>query len=46
MKVRASIKAMCEGCKIVRRKKRKGVRTINVLFVRCQKNPRHNQRQG
>ncbi|MGY8652676.1 MAG: 50S ribosomal protein L36 [Verrucomicrobiia bacterium] len=37
MKVRASIKPLCEHCKIVRRK--------GVVRVLCT-NPRHKQRQG
>jgi large subunit ribosomal protein L36 len=37
MKVRASVKRLCETCKIVRRN--------NVVRVVC-KNPRHKQRQG
>lgn len=37
MKVRSSVKRMCEGCRIIRRKGR--VRVI------C-KNPRHKQVQG
>jgi large subunit ribosomal protein L36 len=37
MKVRASVKKICEHCKIVRRE--------GVLRVIC-KNPRHKQRQG
>ncbi len=37
MKVKASVKAICEGCKVIRRKGK--VRVI------C-KNPRHKQRQG
>lgn len=37
MKVRASVKKMCENCKIVRRHGR-----IRVI---C-KNPKHKQRQG
>ncbi|NLE68052.1 MAG: 50S ribosomal protein L36 [Lentisphaerae bacterium] len=37
MKVRSSIKRMCERCKIVRRK--------GVVRIRCA-NPRHKQRQG
>jgi large subunit ribosomal protein L36 len=37
MKVRASVKPMCEKCKIVKRK--------NVLRVICT-NPKHKQRQG
>ncbi|RLS59106.1 MAG: 50S ribosomal protein L36 [Planctomycetota bacterium] len=38
MKVRASIKRICEGCKFVRRKGR--------AYVICSNNPRHKQRQG
>ncbi len=37
MKVRASIKKICQWCKIVKRKGR--------LYVIC-KNPKHKQRQG
>jgi len=37
MKVKASIKKICEHCKIIRRH--------GVLRVIC-KNPRHKQRQG
>ncbi|MDZ7331806.1 MAG: 50S ribosomal protein L36 [candidate division KSB1 bacterium] len=37
MKVRSSVKKICEGCKIIKRKGR--------LRVIC-KNPRHKQRQG
>jgi large subunit ribosomal protein L36 len=37
MKVRASVKKICEHCKIIRRE--------GVLRVIC-KNPRHKQRQG
>lgn len=37
MKVRASVKRMCERCKIVRRK--------GVIRVICTE-PRHKQRQG
>ena len=35
MKVRSSIKAMCEGCSIVKRKGR--------VYVICSKNPKHKQ---
>ncbi|KXN90046.1 50S ribosomal protein L36 [Leucoagaricus sp. SymC.cos] len=35
MKVRASVKVMCEGCSIVRRKGR--------VYVVCSKNPKHKQ---
>jgi large subunit ribosomal protein L36 len=38
MKVRSSIKRICEHCKIVRRK--------GVTRIICAKNPRHKQRQG
>jgi len=38
MKVRASIKAMCQHCYVVRRGK--------IRFVYCKKNPKHKQRQG
>jgi len=37
VKVRASVKRICEKCKIVRRR--------GVVFVVCD-NPRHKQRQG
>jgi large subunit ribosomal protein L36 len=37
MKVRPSVKAMCEKCKVIRRHGR--------VMVICQ-NPRHKQRQG
>jgi len=37
MKVRASVKPMCEKCKVIRRR--------GVVLVICQ-NPRHKQRQG
>ncbi|MEM7781921.1 MAG: 50S ribosomal protein L36 [Planctomycetota bacterium] len=38
MKVRASVKRICENCKVVRRK--------GQVFVICTSNPRHKQRQG
>jgi large subunit ribosomal protein L36 len=38
MKVRASVKKLCEHCKIIRRK--------GVVHVICKKNPKHKQRQG
>ncbi len=38
MKVRASIKRICENCRIIRRK--------GVLRVICSTNPKHKQRQG
>lgn len=37
MKVRASVKRICDKCKLVKRR--------GVLFVVCE-NPRHKQRQG
>lgn len=38
MKVRASVKRICENCKIVKRR--------GVVRVICSKNPKHKQRQG
>jgi large subunit ribosomal protein L36 len=38
MKVQASVKKICDGCKIIRRKR--------VIRVICSKNPKHKQRQG
>ncbi|MDP6794764.1 MAG: 50S ribosomal protein L36 [Verrucomicrobiota bacterium] len=38
MKVRASVKRLCEHCRIIRRK--------GVVRVICKANPRHKQRQG
>ena len=38
MKVRSSVKRMCESCKIVRRK--------GVVRVICRSDPKHKQRQG
>ncbi|MBI5865142.1 MAG: 50S ribosomal protein L36 [Planctomycetes bacterium] len=38
MKVRTSVKRICEGCKIVKRR--------GVVKVICKTNPRHKQRQG
>jgi len=38
MKVRSSIKKICENCKIIRRR--------GVVRVICKRNPRHKQRQG
>ncbi|MBI83624.1 MAG: 50S ribosomal protein L36 [Planctomycetaceae bacterium] len=38
MKVKASIRRLCESCRIVRRR--------GVLRVICSSNPRHKQRQG
>ena len=38
MKVRASVKRICEHCKIVKRRGR--------IYVICKRNPRHKQRQG
>lgn len=37
MKVRSSVKKICEHCKLIRR--------AGVLRVICEKNPRHKQRQ-
>jgi len=38
MKIRSSVKRICEHCKIVRRRRK--------LFVICANNPKHKQRQG
>jgi large subunit ribosomal protein L36 len=38
MKVRASVRKLCDNCKIVKRK--------GVVRVICKKNPKHKQRQG
>jgi large subunit ribosomal protein L36 len=38
MKVRASVKPRCDGCKVIRRKR--------VVMVICSKEPKHKQRQG
>jgi large subunit ribosomal protein L36 len=38
MKVRSSVKRICEHCIVVRRR--------GVLRVVCKVDPRHNQRQG
>ena len=38
MKVKASVKKICNNCKIVRRKGR--------VYVICSSNPKHKQRQG
>ncbi|KIK70959.1 hypothetical protein GYMLUDRAFT_126591, partial [Collybiopsis luxurians FD-317 M1] len=35
MKVRSSVKVMCDGCSVVRRKGR--------VYVICSKNPKHKQ---
>ncbi|HUB05513.1 MAG: 50S ribosomal protein L36 [Deltaproteobacteria bacterium] len=38
MKVRASVKKICDKCTVIRRK--------GVVRVICSANPRHKQRQG
>ncbi|MBD3419568.1 MAG: 50S ribosomal protein L36 [Chitinivibrionales bacterium] len=38
MKVKASVKRICNGCKIIKRK--------GILRVICSRNPKHKQRQG
>ncbi|MFZ5802299.1 MAG: 50S ribosomal protein L36 [Candidatus Omnitrophota bacterium] len=38
MKVRSSVKRICEDCRIVRRK--------GTVYVICKSNPKHKQRQG
>ena len=48
MKVRPSVKKICEGCQIIiRRKQGKTTNTKKPRkFVICKRNPRHKQRQG
>jgi large subunit ribosomal protein L36 len=38
MKVRASVKRICESCRVIKRK--------GVVRVICKANPKHKQRQG
>lgn len=38
MKVRTSVKKMCENCRVVKR--------ARVVRIICVRNPRHKQRQG
>lgn len=38
MKVRASVKRMCSGCRIIKRN--------GIVRVICSSNPKHKQRQG
>ncbi len=38
MKVRASVKKMCEYCRVVKRR--------GVVYVICSRTPKHKQRQG
>ncbi|NLD99440.1 MAG: 50S ribosomal protein L36 [Fibrobacter sp.] len=38
MKVRASVKRMCNSCKVIKRK--------GIVRVICAKSPKHKQRQG
>ena len=38
MKVRTSVKPMCDGCHIIKRE--------GIVRIICKKNPRHKQRQG
>ncbi len=38
MKVRPSVKPMCDNCRVIRRR--------GVVRVICSSNPRHKQRQG
>lgn len=38
MKVQASVKPICDGCQVVKRK--------GVVRIICKKNARHKQRQG
>ncbi|KDD73664.1 hypothetical protein H632_c1951p0 [Helicosporidium sp. ATCC 50920] len=38
MKVRSSVKRMCEACRVVRRR--------GKVFITCKSNAKHKQRQG
>jgi large subunit ribosomal protein L36 len=38
LKVRSSVKPICEHCKVVRRR--------GVVRIICKRNPKHKQRQG
>ncbi len=38
MKVRTSVKPICEDCKVIKRK--------GVVRIICKKTPKHKQRQG
>ena len=38
MRVRSSVRKLCEACRVVRRK--------GTVFVVCDKSPKHKQRQG
>lgn len=38
MKVRSSVRKICENCKIIKRNR--------IAYVICKKNPKHKQRQG
>ncbi len=38
MKVKPSVKKICKGCKIIKRK--------GVIRIICSDNPKHKQRQG
>jgi len=44
MKVRSSVKKLCEGCKSVRRKG--GKKGFGHVYIICSLNPKHKQRQG
>ncbi|EPE27727.1 Ribosomal protein L36 [Glarea lozoyensis ATCC 20868] len=44
MKVRSSVKKLCEGCKSVRRKG--GKKGRGHVYIICSLNPKHKQRQG
>jgi large subunit ribosomal protein L36 len=37
MKVKASVKKICEGCRVVKYNKK--------VYIKCNENPRHKQRQ-
>lgn len=43
MKVRASVKTICDKCSVIRRRNGKGKVVVRVV---CAVNPKHKQRQG
>lgn len=44
MKVRSSVKKLCEGCKSVKRKG--GKKGAGTIYIICSLNQKHKQRQG
>ena len=44
MKVRSSIKKICQFCRVIRRRTSKGAKGAPSVMVICPNNPRHKQR--